>query len=258
MTVEKVAINLAESRIPDNDGEQPFDTPLREDGDTAYFATLPVKAMVKRINASGIPALMSYTAGTYVCNSIMYNVLYLLDRRFPGVKGGFIHVPYATAQGVGKPSGTPTMEITTMAKAIEAAIEAAVSSMRMPPTSWAKPTNHAHPSKTTDISARRRARSWVRRHTADGPNHLSGSRPSGSHTIHSPLGSTTTVGEETPGRTGSHLLFRWVSLRDRCYFNVSLACPLTQTLGNQPGGSRAFCVKTVSPIVSSISRIPFR
>ena len=107
------------SRIPDNDGEQPFDTPLREDGDTAYFATLPVKAMVKRINASGIPALMSYTAGTYVCNSIMYNVLYLLDRRFPGVKGGFIHVPYATAQGVGKPNGTPTMEITTMAKAIE-------------------------------------------------------------------------------------------------------------------------------------------
>ena len=55
------------------------------------------------------------------------SVLYLLDRRFPGVKGGFIHVPYATAQGVGKPSGTPTMEIATMAKAIEAAIEAAVS-----------------------------------------------------------------------------------------------------------------------------------
>ena len=127
VTVEKVAINLAEARIPDNDGEQPFDTPLREDGDTAYFATLPVKTMVKRINASGIPALMSYTAGTYVCNSIMYNVLYLLDRRFPGVKGGFIHVPYATAQGVGKPNGTPTMEIATMAKAIEAAIEAAVS-----------------------------------------------------------------------------------------------------------------------------------
>lgn len=87
VTVEKVAINLAEARIPDNDGEQPFDTPLREDGDTAYFATLPVKAMVKRINASGIPALMSYTAGTYVCNSIMYNVLYLLDRRVPRSQG---------------------------------------------------------------------------------------------------------------------------------------------------------------------------
>lgn len=118
---------LAEARIPDNDGEQPFDTPLREDGDTAYFATLPVKAMVRNINDHGIPAFMSYTAGTYVCNSIMYNVLYLIDRKFPGVKGGFIHVPYATAQGVGKPNGTPTMEIATMARGIEAAIEAAVS-----------------------------------------------------------------------------------------------------------------------------------
>ena len=127
LRVERVAINLADARIPDNDGAQPVDEPLVQDGAPAYFAKLPVKAMVKRINASGIPALMSYTAGTYVCNSIMYNVLYLLDRRFPGVKGGFIHVPYATAQGVGKPSGTPTMEIATMAKAIEAAIEAAVS-----------------------------------------------------------------------------------------------------------------------------------
>lgn len=127
LTVEKMAINLAEARIPDNDGEQPFDMPLREDGGTAYFATLPVKAMVKNINDHGIPAFMSYTAGTYVCNSIMYNVLYLIDHKFPGVKGGFIHVPYATAQGVGKPNGTPTMEIATMARGIEAAIEAAVS-----------------------------------------------------------------------------------------------------------------------------------
>ena len=127
LRVERVAINLADARIPDNDGAQPVDEPLVQDGAPAYFAKLPVKAMVKRINASGIPALMSYTAGTYVCNSIMYNALYLLDRRFPGVKGGFIHVPYATAQGVGKPNGTPTMEIATMAKAIEAAIEAAVS-----------------------------------------------------------------------------------------------------------------------------------
>lgn len=126
ITVEKVAINLAEARIPDNDGEQPFDTPLRADGDTAYFATLPVKAMVKNINDHGIPAFMSYTAGTYVCNAIMYNVLYLLDRKFPGVTGGFIHVPYAVEQGVGKANGTPVMEIATMAKALGYAIEAAV------------------------------------------------------------------------------------------------------------------------------------
>ena len=126
ITVEKVAINLAEARIPDNDGEQPFDTPLREDGDTAYFASLPVKAMVANMNDHGIPAFMSYTAGTYVCNSIMYNVLYLIDRRFPGVRGGFIHVPYAVEQGVGKPNGTPVMELATMARGLEYAIEAAV------------------------------------------------------------------------------------------------------------------------------------
>lgn len=75
---------------------------------------------------SGIPANMSYTAGTYVCNSIMYNVLYLLDRKFPGVRGGFVHVPYACEQGVGKPADTPTMPLATMSHALEAAIEAIV------------------------------------------------------------------------------------------------------------------------------------
>ena len=126
VTVEKVAINLAEARIPDNDGEQPLDEPLRADGETAYFATLPVKAMVAAIREAGIPANMSYTAGTYVCNSIMYNVLYLLNRKFPGVRGGFVHVPYACEQGVGKPADTPTMPLATMAKALEAAIGAIV------------------------------------------------------------------------------------------------------------------------------------
>ena len=128
ITVEKVAINLAEARIPDNDGEQPFDEPLRADGPTAYFSSLPVKAMVANMNEHGIPAFLSYTAGTYVCNSIMYNVLYLIERRFPGVGGGFIHVPYAVEQGVGKPNGTPVMEVATMARALEHAIEAAVTS----------------------------------------------------------------------------------------------------------------------------------
>ncbi|MBW3092994.1 pyroglutamyl-peptidase I [Bifidobacterium sp. 82T10] len=126
ITVERVAINLAEASIPDNDGEQPIDAPLRADGDAAYFATLPVKAMVRNINAHGIPAAVSYTAGTYVCNAVMYHVLYLLDRTFPGVKGGFVHVPFATGQGVGKPASTPTMEIATMTRALTYAIEAIV------------------------------------------------------------------------------------------------------------------------------------
>ena len=128
MTVEKVAINLVEARIPDNDGEQPFDKPVRDDGDTAYFASLPVKAMVKAISDGGIPAFVSYTAGTYVCNWLMYNALYVTTRELPGTKAGFIHVPYATAQGVGKPNGTPTMALEDIARALELAISAAVTS----------------------------------------------------------------------------------------------------------------------------------
>ena len=126
VTVEKVAINLAEARIPDNDGEQPLDQALREDGDTAYFATVPVKAMVANMRKHGIPAHISYTAGTFVCNSVMYHVLYLLDKKFPGVHGGFIHVPYESSQVVDKPNGTPFMHVDQIAKALEYAIEAAV------------------------------------------------------------------------------------------------------------------------------------
>lgn len=126
VTVEKVAINLAEARIPDNDGEQPIDQALREDGDTAYFATVPVKAMVANMRKHGIPAHISYTAGTFVCNSVMYHVLYLLDKKFPGVHGGFIHVPYESSQVVDKPNGTPFMPVDQIAKALEYAIEAAV------------------------------------------------------------------------------------------------------------------------------------
>lgn len=126
MTVEKVAINLAEARIPDNDGEQPLDEPLRADGETAYFATVPVKAMVENMREHGIPAHISYTAGTYVCNAVMYNVLYLLDKKYPGVRGGFIHVPFESGQVVDKANGTPFMSLEMIAKGIEYSIEAAV------------------------------------------------------------------------------------------------------------------------------------
>jgi len=126
ITVERVAINLAEARIPDNDGEQPIDQKIKKDGENAYFATIPVKAMVKKIREKGIPAHVSYTAGTYVCNSIMYNVLYMADKKYPNIRAGFIHVPYAPEQVVDKPEGTPSMPVETIAKAIEYAIEAIV------------------------------------------------------------------------------------------------------------------------------------
>ena len=122
--VERVAINLVEASIPDNAGNQPMDVKVQDDGDTAYFATIPVKAMVKNIKDHGIPASISYTAGTYVCNSVMYDLLYLIDRKYPSIRGGFIHVPYATEQGVGKPVGTATMELSTISKALLYALEA--------------------------------------------------------------------------------------------------------------------------------------
>ena len=126
MTVEKVAINLKEARIPDNDGEQPFDEPIREDGETAYFSTLPVKAMVENMRAHGIPAHISYTAGTNVCNCIMYNALYLAAKKYLGVRAGFIHVPFENGQVVDKANGTPFMSLEMIAKGLEYGIEAAV------------------------------------------------------------------------------------------------------------------------------------
>ena len=126
ITVEKVAINLAEARIPDNEGEQPIDKKLQQDGETAYFATIPVKAMVKNIRDHGIPANISYTAGTYVCNSIMYNVLYMIHKRYTNIRAGFIHVPFSTKQVVDKPEGTASMSVETIVKALEYAIEVIV------------------------------------------------------------------------------------------------------------------------------------
>ena len=126
ISVERVAINLAEAPIPDNAGNEPMDAKVQQDGETAYFATVPVKAMVQNINDHGIPASLSYTAGTYVCNNVMYDLLYMTDKRYPGIRAGFIHVPFSVQQGVGKGQRMPTMEIQTIAKALEYALEAVV------------------------------------------------------------------------------------------------------------------------------------
>ncbi len=114
---ERVAINVDDGRIPDNDGNQPIDTPIRSDGPAAYFSLLPVKAMVTAMNKAGIPAAVSNTAGTYVCNHIMYQVLYMIDREFSGKRGGFVHVPYSPQQVVDKP-GEPSLGIDDMASAL--------------------------------------------------------------------------------------------------------------------------------------------
>ena len=87
LRVERVAINLADARIPDNDGAQPVDEPLVQDSAPAYFAKLPVKAMVRGVQAKGYPCQLSYTAGTYVCNAVMYTVLHTVQSD-PHITGG--------------------------------------------------------------------------------------------------------------------------------------------------------------------------
>jgi pyroglutamyl-peptidase len=125
VTPERVAINIDDARIPDNQGAQPIDMPIREDGENAYFSSLPVKAMVKKMKEVGVKASVSNSAGTFVCNHIMYQTLYMIDKYFPSLIGGFIHVPFATEQVADKPQ-YPSMELADITKAIEVGIEAIV------------------------------------------------------------------------------------------------------------------------------------
>ena len=125
ITPERVAINIDDARIPDNEGNQPIDRPIFADGEPAYFSNLPVKAMVEEIRKEGLPAGLSNSAGTYVCNHLMYGVLYTLSKKFKEVKGGFIHVPFIPEQTVDKPD-KPSMSLTDIVRGLEAAIKAAV------------------------------------------------------------------------------------------------------------------------------------
>lgn len=125
LTPERVAINQDDARIPDNQGNQPIDEPIRMDGEAAYFSTLPIKAMVKSIKSEGLPAAVSNTAGTFVCNHLMYQALYLADKKFPHLRAGFMHIPYMTEQVLNKPN-TSSMCLTDIVRGIEAAIRAIV------------------------------------------------------------------------------------------------------------------------------------
>ena len=121
--VERVAINVDDARIPDNEGKQPIDVKIFEDGENAYFATLPIKAVVEEAKKAGVPASVSNTAGTFVCNHIMYSLLYYINKNKLNIRGGFIHVPYISQQVIGK-KNTPYMELTTATKGLEASIRA--------------------------------------------------------------------------------------------------------------------------------------
>jgi len=100
LSIEKIAVNLCCYRIPDNAGEQPGDEPVVAGGPTAYFSTLPVDALIECLAAAGIPANISYSAGTYVCNSIFYGLMHYIEAKSLDTRGGFIHVPRGSAENL--------------------------------------------------------------------------------------------------------------------------------------------------------------
>ena len=123
ITVERVGINIDDFSIKDNDGNQICDEPIFADGPDAYFLNLPVKKMVERIQDRRIPAAVSNTAGTFVCNHVAYGTRYLIEKKYPGKRSGFIHIPYLPEQTVNKP-GIPSMGLEMIVEGLTAAIEA--------------------------------------------------------------------------------------------------------------------------------------
>lgn len=128
ITPERVAINMDDARIEDNEKNQPIDSSIYEDGKNSYFSNLPIKAMVKEMNDGGIPCSVSNTAGTFVCNHVMYGILYLIDKKYSHIRGGFIHVPYIPTQVVNKPN-MPSMSLADISKGLELSIKAAVKNL---------------------------------------------------------------------------------------------------------------------------------
>lgn len=117
VTPELVGINLRHGKIPDNAGNQPQDEPIVADGEAAYFSTLPVRKIAEAIQAAGIPSQVSYSAGAYVCNDVLYSLL----ARYKGTdtKVAFIHIPYSAEQ-----NKEPSMELNRITEALTVAIEA--------------------------------------------------------------------------------------------------------------------------------------
>ena len=125
ISVERVAINIDDAGIPDNDGNQPIDKVIFEDGPAAYLSTLPIKEIVNRLKENKIPAEISNSAGTYVCNHIMYSLLHSIDKEYKNTLGGFIHIPYIPEQVIDKRMA-PSMSLDYIVKGLTIAIEASI------------------------------------------------------------------------------------------------------------------------------------
>ncbi|MGX7075108.1 pyroglutamyl-peptidase I [Globicatella sanguinis] len=118
ISLERVAINMDDARIPDNEGNQPIDEVINPQGSPAYFSTLPIKRIVQALKQHQIPAIVSNSAGTFVCNHLMYYLLDTLASQKANVIGGFMHIPYLPSQVVDQPN-QPSMSLEQIVKAIE-------------------------------------------------------------------------------------------------------------------------------------------
>jgi pyroglutamyl-peptidase len=121
ITVERIGINCDDYRIADNEGNQPVDEKIFADGPDAYFASIPVRKIVEAINREGIEVSVSNTAGTYVCNHVLYGTRYLCEKEYGNIISGFIHVPYIREQ-----EKEPNMDLADIAKALEIALKVIV------------------------------------------------------------------------------------------------------------------------------------
>ncbi len=126
LSLERVAINIDDARIPDNKGRRPIDLPIAAGGPAAYFATLPIKAAVAALRDAGLPAIVSNSAGTFVCNHVFYGLMHLAATRRLDFRGGFLHVPFLPSQAA-RQDGAPSMAIDDIVRGIEIVLTVAAS-----------------------------------------------------------------------------------------------------------------------------------
>src|ERR1700722_17066489 len=124
LSLERVAINVDDARIPDNDGNQPIDRPVVDGGPAAYFATLPIKAAARALREAGLPAAVSNSAGTFLCNHVFYGLMHEAASGGGRFRGGFLHVPYLLSQAARMP-GTPSMALDQIVEGIEIILQVA-------------------------------------------------------------------------------------------------------------------------------------
>lgn len=124
ISLERVAINVDDARIPDNAGRSPVDAAIVARGPAAYFTTLPIKRMHAALQRAGVPVEVSQTAGTFVCNHVFYGLMHALKRR-PDSRGGFVHIPFSPEQAAGRP-GVPGLPVATVVDALRRMIAIAL------------------------------------------------------------------------------------------------------------------------------------